>query len=582
MFKKSSRDSVLRKKILISNTVFVAVLCLAFFVTFVAYYTKVNNEKLENNLEYVVETQINMFEQIIDMGRNISYSIRFTPEIIEIFRELNDGNPQNYFIQEPVLGYRLYDYTMFYLNQQDFISRICFYNEYGDFTYIGSSINMDNTVSYVSEERLEAIEEVLATDKIVYELHDTDELAKSGGNSGYISIIQHIMDYTLKNNNAYGYVEIQISYDLIYQQMANVSRNEYWEITLHEDAVNEEVLVFGYNHEKPVYTQETAVSNDNFHVYVSVFEDEGDPVLYITILILGSIIILIMLLVYYVQGRIVRRITEPLVQLCQNIQITDLENFEELNASEFDEVSELNETFAKMLQELQKAVDDLVVEKTSKMDAQILALQAQINPHFIHNTLALNNSLIEEGRLNQALNVSNHLSDMIRYSADFSQQMVPMEEELRHIRDYLELLKIKYEEDFKYSIQNECTNTTMDVPKFILQPMVENCIVHSLRETDFPWEIQIVCQEYQGQWRIKVEDGGIAIPMEKVEEIKKTYLDIAGMDIEELLAIIKIGGFSLINILIRMHFLYKGNIEFDIFSNDMGGTTVMIGGPIND
>lgn len=235
-----------------------------------------------------------------------------------------------------------------------------------------------------------------------------------------------------------------------------------------------------------------------------------------------------------------------------------------------------------MIDRLQLGIQKLLTAKESELNAQMLALQAQVNPHFIHNTLSIIISLIEEGCNDKAKEVIIKLSQMIRYSSDYRDKQVSLKQEIHYIKDYMDLLKVRYEEDFSYKIIEKNNMENQIIPKYILQPLVENALQHSLKLSDYPWEIQISCYKTATSWYISIQDNGKRIEKEKVKELKAYVDQISTCDMKDLLSQLRIGGYSLINTIIRMYITYGESMIFDIFSNQQGGTTVVIGGGLKD
>jgi sensor histidine kinase YesM len=292
--------------------------------------------------------------------------------------------------------------------------------------------------------------------------------------------------------------------------------------------------------------------------------------------------LLIGLLLFILEKIVLTRATNPLVELCNNMELYSLkESVQTVDKNELDEVGSLYNSFNNMVERLQNTVDELVAARTGQVEAQMLALQAQVNPHFIHNTLAIISSLAEEGKTDKVETITNKLSSLIRYSSDFSHKEKLLREELDYIQDYLDLLEERFEDDFHYQIRGRDSIDEREVPKFIIQPLIENALSHSLKFSDYPWNITVTAITTNDYWRITVADNGKGITDEKIQELTDRISQISQSSLKELMDSIKIGGFSLLNSMVRIYLMFPGNQYFAVKRNNEGGTTITIGAHTN-
>ena len=149
-----------------------------------------------------------------------------------------------------------------------------------------------------------------------------------------------------------------------------------------------------------------------------------------------------------------------------------------------DEVATIDRNFNDMVKMLKKLIDDNYVQKLSTREAELNALKFQINPHFLFNTLETINAMSTELGVNQIGVISQKLGEMFRYSLNVSPgELELLKNELRHVRNYVDIQKIRFDDmfDVVYEVPEEFM--TCRVMRFILQPIVENAIKYGAEQS---------------------------------------------------------------------------------------------------
>lgn len=290
----------------------------------------------------------------------------------------------------------------------------------------------------------------------------------------------------------------------------------------------------------------------------------------------------VVVLVATVEVRFVNRMTEPLLHLFEQVRENGTaKEFRLVASGKEDELTELRDSFESMLEALQKSSDQLLGAQISKLRAQLLALQAQIDPHFIHNTLSVIVALAQEENFREVEEVAMRLSEIIRYSSSFDEPMCTLAQEIKHLENYLELLCVRYEDNFSYQISWDTENKNVRVPRFIAQPIAENALKYSLKQVDYQWNIKVECESDAYFWRLIVTDNGLGITQERADEIMKQTFHAINEGVDNLLEELKIGGLSLLNIAARLYLTYGDDMIFCICPAEEKGTKVILGGSIN-
>lgn len=163
-------------------------------------------------------------------------------------------------------------------------------------------------------------------------------------------------------------------------------------------------------------------------------------------------------------------------------------------------------------------------EKKYKLQAlELTALQAQMNPHFLFNTLeTIYWKVIGlTGKPNEVNDMLEHLSDLLKYSLSGPDRIVTLEKEINYTKSYLEIQKVRYNDKFDVIWEFDPEQVHMySMPKLMLQPLVENCIYHGIKEKEGKSCIKIKIARVAGRLRITVIDNGIGMSGERLRQVK--------------------------------------------------------------
>ena len=217
---------------------------------------------------------------------------------------------------------------------------------------------------------------------------------------------------------------------------------------------------------------------------------------------------------------------------------------------------------------LKKLIDSEYTANVRKKQAEIDALQSQINPHFLYNTLeSIRGQALEEGQKSIA-NMVKALSDIFRYSISKKSAMVTLKEELRNIDNYLNIQQYRF--DNRFIIHKAIEEETLGcmVPKLIVQPLVENAIVHGLETKEGQGTIDIIAYLVGDDLVISVKDDGEGIDNEKLAYINECLAN--GVPIKDYDDVRT--GLALININERIHMIFDNNHGLRLYSMKNIGT----------
>ncbi|MDK2965691.1 MULTISPECIES: histidine kinase [Lacrimispora] len=300
----------------------------------------------------------------------------------------------------------------------------------------------------------------------------------------------------------------------------------------------------------------------------------------ITALILLFFVMLITIMISYL---ISRRIATPLYKIYHQVRAFQLTG-EGKNTAEFEdieieitEVNTLYQALLKMQRQARKSMERELQLQNSDMQSRMLALQAQMNPHFLYNSLATIQAMADENMNSEIILMCQTISRILRYISSDSEQMVLLTDELNHTRDYLECMKVRYCESLQFEIDIPEKMHQVRLPKLCLQLIVENAIKYSTRSSP-PWNVKILGIMTSTYWELQIRDNGPGFSNEDLENLK---IQIDLIEKNGVLPNLEIDGMGLMNIYIRFKILYRGNHIFKLSNNVPHGAIVVIGGMIS-
>ncbi|EGT3616062.1 HAMP domain-containing protein [Clostridium perfringens] len=267
---------------------------------------------------------------------------------------------------------------------------------------------------------------------------------------------------------------------------------------------------------------------------------------------------------------IVRQMTKPLYLLTEKMAKVRDGNFEEyIGVSGPEEVKELSMTYNYMIKDLNKYIHELVKVQKEKRVAEIHALQMQINPHYIFNTLSSIKCLIRQGNNSKSIDALDSFILLLRNTISKKDEFITVEEEIENIKSYVFINNIRYGDRIKveYFIMANCNDYL--IPKLLLQPFIENSFFHGF-PSDEEGKIQIFIKEQGENMKIEIYDNGVGIEEETLEKVREKK-EIKSQHFS---------GIGVNNIDSRIKLIYGNQYGVEIKSKLNKGTTVTIILPI--
>lgn len=266
------------------------------------------------------------------------------------------------------------------------------------------------------------------------------------------------------------------------------------------------------------------------------------------------------------------KLTAPIKVLIANMKKVEKGEFEaDFDTLGTDEIGMLGKHFKLMIAKIDELIEKEYKLEIENKESQLRVLQSQINPHFLYNALQSIGTLALKSSAVPVYSLLTSLSNIMRYSMNMKDDIVPFTSEINHVKSYLVLQKQRFDEQFEFdlNIQNEVKQ--IRVPKMILQPIVENCFKHGFDQQFEKAMIHIdACLLEGGIVSIHVKDNGIGVSEEQLIKIREELFHGIPKEGKHRESI------GLKNIYDRLQIYYQNQANMTVSSNEDNGFTVTI------
>lgn len=243
------------------------------------------------------------------------------------------------------------------------------------------------------------------------------------------------------------------------------------------------------------------------------------------------ILLLSLLAVILIANFISNSVTKPIRNLIRVMNRAEENNLDvNFNIKYNDEIADLCRTFNSMMKRINELVLRIQMEEKLKREEELKALQAQINPHFLYNTLDTIYWLAKVEKMDKIADLTGDLGSFFRLSLNDGNDITTIWKEIEHVKKYMSIQKVRYKDKFDYSIRIEESLYNVRIPKLILQPIVENSLVHGFKGIKHKGVIQIYADACDGKIILEVKDNGTGIDKNMIEQLNgsSTYINKTG------------------------------------------------------
>lgn len=261
--------------------------------------------------------------------------------------------------------------------------------------------------------------------------------------------------------------------------------------------------------------------------------------------------------------RLTGRITRPVTDMLEKVRKVGRGDFDVLPVNaEIVEIEELDQGINKMAHRITGLLENVRQEKEMQHLTELQLIQAQVNPHFLYNTLDTIVWLIEGGMTNDAVEMISSLSIFFRTSLSKGNDIIPLSEEKRHTLSYLEIQQFRYRDILEFEIAIPDELGKIQVPKLSIQPLAENALYHGIKNRRGMGKITITGREDTDAIVLTVSDNGQGMTPERLHEV------------QEAIRTGERAGFGLAAVAERIALYYGEGYGMTISSEEGKGTTV--------
>ncbi len=269
------------------------------------------------------------------------------------------------------------------------------------------------------------------------------------------------------------------------------------------------------------------------------------------------------------------KITMPIIKLVDHMNEFEFSHVKG-DIQNYDEINLLEKSYNKMIDEMSLMIKERYKNKIDIQSAQLKALQAQINPHFLANTFQLIGGMALNVDAEDIYDATIKMSNMVRYSMKINEDSTTIKEELQHIENYLSIQKLRFGDQLDFQIDIPARLKSVPVPKLTLQPIIENAFKHGFKHKEGLWSIKIHC-EMNEDIVIHIIDNGSGMD-EKTRKLinqqfieRENHLIISDDDY--------FAGIGLVNIDSRIKLLYGKEYGIKLLKAKQGGVEVTMNLP---
>ena len=213
-----------------------------------------------------------------------------------------------------------------------------------------------------------------------------------------------------------------------------------------------------------------------------------------------------------------QRVSRPIRQLEKHMKEVERGNFDiHVQVPRTIEIGRLARAFNLMVGKIKELMNQVIHDQEQKRQSEINALQAQINPHFLYNTLDSIVWMAESNKNREVIAMTSALAKLFRASISKGEELVPLRNEIEHIANYLRIQQMRYSDKLDYSIDIGDSAMHYYTIKVILQPIVENAIYHGIKKKKGMGFITIASEETENELLLRVEDNGIGMDEETLK-----------------------------------------------------------------
>ncbi|OZB92316.1 sensor histidine kinase [Paenibacillus sp. XY044] len=287
---------------------------------------------------------------------------------------------------------------------------------------------------------------------------------------------------------------------------------------------------------------------------------------------LAAMIILLLLGLSFAYFMLASSIAKRTSQLARHMRTVGNNNLKMYpKPGDMDEIGFLTASYNAMVKRIEELIENVHRAEALRKEAAFRALQAQVRPHFLYNTLETIRMMAVAKNVPEVAEIAYSFGQLMRYSLSPTSSETKLSQELEMVGSYLDIHRIRMKDRLQYKIEGTWIAENVKCPRFILQPVVENCIVHGVSKVRRPTWINVAVSEDEEFYIITIEDNGGGIEESMLNELR---IRLRGPFEDSMLG--ERGSIGLRNVLERIHSYYGGRSRLEIDSTKGTGTMIRV------
>jgi two-component system sensor histidine kinase YesM len=574
------------------------------FATFFLYYKSGTSQMVTDSFQREADSIAQKIDNAVYTADRLLLQIKYNPVIEDtMYYAYFASDPRLYFARNEALANKLRDVVNSVTGvDPQFFNRVNVIGRTGAFISVGAY----SDPSYMAKQvdRLSWFTDLKDDYRILLPPHKDNW---DVGGRQVVSIVRKIESGGIFHS----VIEIQIPYSALVQQIETTEGNRTRKIYLVDTQgeafplTDEESIGVNAHEEKEPFTAEegTYVTQSPSHTKEIIsfrklhysgwgiavtrpYEEIMRPVRdagFMLVVVALCLSVVSLAFIYFSASAVVK----PLVQLSRvmgKVQLyesrtTDLEGLylNAENGATHNEIVQLYRSFRKMLERLEHTKMLALEAHTKEMKSRFLALQAQIHPHFLYNTLSMIGMMGVEAGNEEILHVTSLLVQMFRYITIADNDRISLKDEMEYTKNYMDIMQRRYGDHLTcmFKVQGEMSH--LRFPKLSIQPFVENCIKHGFSNRKYPWHIWVEVVVTNDGWAVLIEDDGSGFSEEFMAEMTekiRTYHGLSSIsgDGQE--------NTGMLNTYARLFYVFGERLRFELSNREQQGSVVRLEGPI--
>lgn len=415
----------------------------------------------------------------------------------------------------------------------------------------------------------------------------------------YLSLIRMYYD---NYQNPAGFVEVMKYYDILFERAIHPDSMYDIDVVIYDADGNvifpldqKEHDAFSYftyknSSEKEIYNTQKQCSEyvyfsdmdfSGFTAVTAIKSTEFFAPVYRSLRLTIFIFLIVLLMCLFFARTFAKKLSAPLKNIYHFLSHIDPQNqFREIEMADSGviEIDKLRNSLNEAMRSQKASTDSMMLLKEQELQAHMLALQSQMNPHFLYNSLMTIAAMAEEGLTEPVAQMCQDITSILRYISSNKEQVSSLEEELEHCDLYLKCIKLRFGDSLKFEFDVDDNMLELAVPKLCIQLLVENAVKFTAN-TSPPWHILIHGHIDEDCWYVEVKDNGPGFDEEITRHLKSQMDEILK---NGLLPSLELDGMGILNIFIRFYLIYGITFIFDFGNLPDGGAIVKVGGRFND